>query len=79
MSPTVVYDRPLLSNGYTLSNDPSRLGRLTPSDPGRPIAELREQYEAQGYLWLRGALDRGEVLAFRRRYFAALAPSGLLA
>ncbi|MFO7168510.1 MAG: phytanoyl-CoA dioxygenase family protein [Chloroflexota bacterium] len=74
-----VYDRPLVSNGYTLSAAPNRLGRLTPSDPARPLAELREQYEAQGYLWLKGVLDRAEVLEFRRRYFAAFADTGLLA
>ena len=33
----------------------------------------------QGYLWLKGILDRSEVLAFRRRYFAAFAGAGLLA
>jgi ectoine hydroxylase-related dioxygenase (phytanoyl-CoA dioxygenase family) len=43
------------------------------------MAELRNQYRAQGYLWLRGILDRAEVLAFRRRYFSAFAGTGLLA
>lgn len=61
----------LESNGYTLSDAPNRLGRLISTDPRRPLAELREQYQAQGYLWLKGLLDRAEVLAFRRRYFAA--------
>lgn len=69
----------LESNGYTLSCAPERLGALTPSDPGAPVAQLREQYQAQGYLWLRGILDRERVLAFRRRYFAAFQHTGLLA
>jgi ectoine hydroxylase-related dioxygenase (phytanoyl-CoA dioxygenase family) len=43
------------------------------------MAELRKQYAAQGYLWLRGLLDRDEVLDFRRHYFAAFAQTGLLA
>ena len=72
-------DKPLVSNGYTLSMAPDRLGMLVPTDPNRPMAELREQYAQQGYLWLRGILDRGEVLAFRRRYFGAFASAGLLA
>jgi ectoine hydroxylase-related dioxygenase (phytanoyl-CoA dioxygenase family) len=70
-------NKPLISNGYIL--DPARLGRLTPSDPAAPIAELREQYAAQGYLWLKGLLEREVVLNFRRRYFEALLTTGLLA
>lgn len=75
ISPTL--ERPLISNGYTLS--PAILGRLTPTDPAQPMAALREQYQAQGYLWLKHFLDRDEVLAFRRRFFAALAETGILA
>jgi ectoine hydroxylase-related dioxygenase (phytanoyl-CoA dioxygenase family) len=51
---------------------------LTPSDPTRPIAELREQYAAQGYLWLKGLLDRKTIFAFRKRFFRAFAETGLL-
>jgi len=70
--------QPLVSNGYTLSTAPQRLGWLTPTDPALPMEQLREQYKAQGYLWLKGVLDRDEVLAFRRRFFAALQDTGLL-
>lgn len=73
------YDQPLISNGYILSQDPRRLGRLTPSDPHAPLAELREQFHAQGYLWLKGFLDRAAVLAFRRRYFETMSTIGLVA
>jgi ectoine hydroxylase-related dioxygenase (phytanoyl-CoA dioxygenase family) len=69
----------LISNGYALAMTPERLGRLTPSDPSRPLPELRAQYAEQGYLWLRGILPRDEVLDFRRQYFAAFAQTGLLA
>jgi Phytanoyl-CoA dioxygenase (PhyH) len=68
----------LTSNGFRLANDPSRIGRLTSSSPAQPISALREQYEAQGYLWLKGLLDRAEVLAFRARYFSAFEAVGLL-
>lgn len=69
----------LVSNGYPLSADPKRLGWLTASDPHQPVEALREQFRAQGYLWLKGVLERSAVLDFRRRYFTALAETGLLA
>lgn len=72
-------DFDLSSNGYTLSQAADRLGWLTPTDSHLPIDKLREQYAEQGYLWLKGILDRAEVLAFRRRYFAAFQETGLLA
>src|SRR5579875_2080059 len=68
---------PLISNGFTLSTSPNRLGRLVPTDPSRPRDELWEQYRAQGYLWLKGILDRDEVFDFRRRYFMAHVEAGL--
>jgi ectoine hydroxylase-related dioxygenase (phytanoyl-CoA dioxygenase family) len=73
-----VFAQPLISNGYTLSSAPHRLGRLTPSDPSVPIADLRVQYAAQGYLWLKGFLDRDAVLALRRRYFEVMAEASLI-
>ena len=71
--------KPLVSNGYMLAMTPERFGWLTPSDPSRPHGELWEQFGAQGYLWLKGILDRSAVLAFRRRFFAAFGDAGLLA
>jgi ectoine hydroxylase-related dioxygenase (phytanoyl-CoA dioxygenase family) len=73
----VLSDVPLMSNGFALSHSLARLGYLVPSDPTRAYAELWEQYRAQGYLWLKGLLDRQEVLAFRRRYFTAFIEAGL--
>jgi len=61
---TAIPDISLISNGFPLSTAPNRLGRLTPTDPAR-------------YLWLKGILDRREVLDFRRRYFAAFVDAGL--
>ncbi len=74
---TAIPNISLTSNGFPLSMDPSRLGRLTPTDPARPRDELWEQYRVQGYLWLKGILDQREVLDFRRRYFAAFVDAGL--
>ncbi len=62
----------LVSNGFPLSCEPQRLGRLAPTDWRQPRAALWEQYQAQGYLWLKHLLPPAEVLAFRRRYFEAL-------
>jgi ectoine hydroxylase-related dioxygenase (phytanoyl-CoA dioxygenase family) len=69
----------LVSNGYALSLSPQRLGWLAPTDPARPVEELRGQFRAQGYLWLKGVLNRDAMLAFRRRFFEALQDTGLLA
>lgn len=49
------------------------------SDPGAPIGALREQFRAQGYLWLKGFFDREAVLDFRGRFFSAFADLGLTA
>lgn len=70
---------PLISNEFTLASTPNRLGWLAPSDPGEPVRRLWEQFNEQGYLWLKGLLNRSEVLDFRRRYFSAFADTGLLA
>ena len=69
-------EHPLTSNGYTLP--PERLGALQPSDPATSLADLKEQYRAQGYLWLKSFFPRDAVLAFRRRFFTAFEHTGLL-
>jgi len=69
---------PLISNGFELSTDSKRLGWLKPTDPSRPIQELRDQYRQDGYLWLKGILDRDAVLDFRRRYFERMQETGML-
>lgn len=67
----------LVSNQFVLSKSPDRVGWLIPSDPARPKAELWEQFRSQGYLWLKGILERNSVLDFRRRFFQALTSTGL--
>src|SRR2546423_11676456 len=73
----LVRDVRLISNGFALATSPDRLGRLVPTDPAQPRAGLWEQYRAQGYLWLKGILDRQEGLGFRRRFFAAFVEAGV--
>lgn len=68
----------LTSNGYALSHTPERLGWLAATDPHTPMPVLREQFRAQGYVWLKGILPREKVLNFRRRYFEAFVETGML-
>ncbi len=69
----------LISNGFVLDGAPHRLGRLVASDPKEPPDALAERYEKDGYLWLKGLLPRGDVLEFRRYFFAQFLDTGLLA
>lgn len=68
----------LRSNGLPLDTTPRRLGRLTPHRPDEALAGLREGYERDGHLWLKGLLPRDEVLAFRERVFEHFADTALL-
>lgn len=63
-----------------LDPSPRRLGELQPV-PTRDIRDkeaLWERLRADGYLFLRGVLDRETVLQFRRYYFDALSKTGLV-
>ena len=70
-------ETPLISNGFSLSED--KVGPLQPTDSTSSRAALREQYQAQGYLWLKGMLPRAEVLEFRARVFQVFRGAGLVA
>jgi ectoine hydroxylase-related dioxygenase (phytanoyl-CoA dioxygenase family) len=72
-------DIDLVSNRFVLAKEPERLGWLTPSDPSRPKKMLWDQFHDQGYLWLKGILDRQSVLEFRRRFFQAFGAVNLIA
>ncbi len=70
-------ETPLVSNGYTLPAD--KVGQLQPTAATLPRAALWEQYQAQGYLWLKGILPRAEILDFRARVIETLREAGLVA
>jgi len=72
-------DAPLESNGRRLDPRPERLGALSAANPSEPLGELTARFRAQGYLWLKGFLEREAVLAYRRHALSALAGAGLLA
>jgi hypothetical protein len=65
---------------YRLDSSPERLGWLepVPAAERHDRAALRSRLERDGYLFLKGALKPEDSLEFRRFYFAALHPSGLL-
>ncbi len=69
----------LTSNGHVLDESPDRLGQLAPvPDSIRGDRDaLWQRLRADGYLFLRGALDPETVREFRRFYFEQLAASGL--
>jgi len=62
---------PLVSNGYQLEMTPTRLGWLEPTDADRPQELLRQKYQQNGYLWLKGFFDRERILDFQRYFFEA--------
>jgi len=70
----------LRSNEYTLDPSPRRLGELVPVPPAErgDRDALWRRLRRDGYLFLKGILDRDKILEFRRSYFSALAPAGLL-
>lgn len=48
----------------------------TPLDT--PLPEMRRRFATSGYLFLKSALPRSDVLDVREEYFAHLAPTGIL-
>jgi ectoine hydroxylase-related dioxygenase (phytanoyl-CoA dioxygenase family) len=68
----------LKSNEYTLSNDGSRLGYLKSTPAHTPVQELKTIFDAQGYIWLKGLLDKEQVLDFRKKYFTSLKDTGII-
>ena len=65
--------RRLSSNGVSVALDPARAGWMRESTDvaGRPAA-LRRRFWSDGYLLLRGVLDRADVLGIRADYFERL-------
>lgn len=68
----------LKADGRTLSTARNRMGWLTPSDPDEPFDRLVARFKRDGYLFLKGFLDRTSVLDQRRRALSHLNLAGLL-
>lgn len=72
-------DQPLFSCGHALDTSSACFDWLRESSfDGRNIAELRERLAADGYLFLRGLLNREAVMDARREVMRRLAAEGRL-
>ena len=69
----------LHSYGHALDMDESKVGLLRDStDAADDLAELHRRFAADGYLYLKGYLDRDDVLAARASLTERLAAAGIL-
>ncbi|MGE5292241.1 MAG: phytanoyl-CoA dioxygenase family protein [Micromonosporaceae bacterium] len=66
----------LTSNGILLGTEPDEFGELRASAPAGDALALRQQMEADGYLLLRGLLDRDTVMEARREILLKFAIVG---
>lgn len=55
-----------------------QVGELKQSFPDMPLEEIRQRYNEDGYVFLRGLLPKEDVLKAREEYFNMLSPSGVL-
>ncbi len=69
----------IYSYGHALDMDDDKIGLLRDScDAADDVAELRRRFEQDGYLYMKGYLDRDEVLAARASLCDRLAAAGVL-
>jgi hypothetical protein len=69
----------LHSYGHALEMAEDKIGLLRDSsDAADDVAELRRRFDREGYLFLRGYLERDDVLAARASLTARLAADGVL-
>lgn len=64
-----------VNDGLLASNE---VDKLHPSYPSEPMEVLRERYNKNGYLLLKGLLPRVDVLSARASYFESLSASGVI-
>lgn len=74
---TAIESTPFYVNDGLL--DQEQVGSLRPSLASEPVEDLRQRYQDDGYLFLKGLLPREDILKAREAYFSLLAPSGVLA
>lgn len=69
----------LYSYGHALEMDDDKVGLLRDSsDAAEDVPELRRRFSEDGYLYMRGYLDRDEVLGVRAGITEQLAAAGVL-
>lgn len=70
---------PLYSYDHNLDSDPDKIGRLRDSsDAADNVEELRRRFGEDGYLYMKGYLDREQVLRARASIVKRLAEAGIL-
>lgn len=57
---------------------PDQVGQLKQSHPSEPMETLRNRYDEDGYLFLKGLIPRDQVMAARSNYFQAMASTDVL-
>ncbi|CAL5872849.1 uncharacterized protein PFLUO_LOCUS7118 [Penicillium psychrofluorescens] len=72
--PTVCQPGRLAVNDGLLEN----VKFLHQSHADEPLDKLRQRYEEDGYLFLKGLIPRADVLKARHEYFNMMAPTGVL-
>jgi ectoine hydroxylase-related dioxygenase (phytanoyl-CoA dioxygenase family) len=68
----------LIANGKRLSTLANRMGALVPTDPAIGAQAIRARFEEHGYVWLKGFLQRADIIAFRGWVFSHLSAAGLI-
>ncbi len=68
----------LTSNKFPISMSSNRLGWLNSCDSNASVRELKEQYNKQGYLWIKGLVNHNQVMSLRSLFFEKCKRFGLL-
>jgi hypothetical protein len=74
------FSGPLVSHGYQLDVNPTRLGQLAavPGPERHNRSGLWQRLRENGYLYLKGFFHPEKILRFREYFFSSLASTGLL-
>ncbi|KAH6887517.1 hypothetical protein B0T10DRAFT_562732 [Thelonectria olida] len=58
--------------------DSETIGYLQPTSKDAPLEVMRERFDRDGYLFIKGCIPKEDSLECRHDYFSYMAPSGLL-
>lgn len=69
---------PKLRSNYGAYLDQASVGWMKETSIDTPLAEMRERFDSDGYIFLKGVMPREDVYDVRQAYFEHLAPTGIL-